>query len=197
MNLHDETVSREMRLKKIKPAFKVWLENEEGRYAFGEGLFALLQKIQELGTLSDAAKALGMSYRHAWGLIKKTERLIGEPLLKTRKGGKAGGGGAQITEAGERLLREFLRVKKTLSASSLDEYGWENLFAKISARNKIVGEVISVEKDRVSAVVKIRIDAPCVITAFITREAVEELGIKEGDKATAVIKATEVMVSKG
>jgi len=115
-------------------------------------------------------------------------------FLKTRKGGKAGGGGAQITEVGERLLKEFLRVKKTLSTSSLDEYGWENLFAKISARNKI--EVISVEKDKVSAVVKIRIDVPCIITAFITREAVEELGIKKGDRATAVIKATEVMVSK-
>ena len=137
-----------------------------------------------------------MSYRYAWGLIKKTESLIGEPLLKTRKGGKAGGGGAQITEVGERLLKEFLRVKKTLSTSSLDEYGWENLFAKISARNKIVGEVISVEKDKVSAVVKIRIDVPCIITAFITREAVDELWIKKGDRATAVIKATEVMVSK-
>ena len=67
---------------------------------------------------------------------------------------------------------------------------------KISARNKIEGEVISVKKDKVSAVVKIRIDVPSVITAFITREAVEELGIKEGDRATAVIKATEVMISK-
>ena len=174
----------------------MWLENEEGRYAFGEGPFTLLQKVQELGTLSDAAKALGMSYRHAWGLIKRIEGLIGEPLLKTRKGGKAGGGGAQLTETGKRLLKEFSRVKKTFSKSSLDEYGWENLFAKISARNRIEGEVVSVEKDKVSAVVKIRIDAPCVITAFITREAVEELGIKEGDRAAAVIKATEVMVSK-
>jgi len=156
----------------------------------------LLQKIQETGTLSDAAKALEMSYRHAWGLIKKTENLIGEPLLKTRKGGRSGGGGAQLTETGERLLKEFLRVKKAFSKTSLDEYGWENLFVKISARNKIEGEVISVEKDKVSAVVKIRIDVPCVITAFITREAVEELGIKEGDRATAVIKATEVMISK-
>jgi len=183
-------------MKKVKPAFKVWLENEEGRYAFGEGLFILLQKIRELGTLSEAAKSLEMSYRHAWGLIKKSERLIGEPLLKTKKGGKAGGGGAQITEAGERLLKEYLRIKKTFSTSSLDEHGWENLFAKISARNRISGEVLSVDKDRVSAVVKIRINIPCVITAFITREAVEDLGIKEGDRVTAVIKATEVMVSK-
>ncbi len=174
----------------------MWLENEEGRYAFGEGLFALLRNVQDLGTLSDAAKALGMSYRHAWGLIKRAEKILGEPLLKTRKGGKAGGGGSQLTETGEKLLKEFSRIKKALYKAPLDEYRWENLFVKISARNKIEGEVISVKKDKVSAVVKIRIDVPSVITAFITREAVEELGIKEGDRATAVIKATEVMISK-
>ncbi|HIE15083.1 TPA: molybdenum-pterin-binding protein [Candidatus Bathyarchaeota archaeon] len=67
---------------------------------------------------------------------------------------------------------------------------------KISARNKIKGEVISVEKDDVSAIVRIKINVPCILTTFITREAVEELGIKKGDRATAIIKATEVMVSK-
>jgi len=155
----------------------------------------LLRKVEELGTLSDAARALGMSYRHAWGLIKRTEKLMGKPLLKTWKGGR-GGGGAQLTETGLRLLKEFLRVKKTFSKASLDEYEWQNLFLKISARNRIRGEVISVEKDDVSAVVKMRVDTPCVITAFITREAVEDLGVKEGDRATAIIKATEVMISK-
>lgn len=137
-----------------------------------------------------------MSYRHAWGLVKEAENLIGEPLLETRKGGKAGGGGARLTRAGEEYLKDFSRVKENISKFSLDEFGWEDLFVKFSARNRIEGEVISVEKDRVSAVVKIEVDVPHVVTAFITREAVEDLGIKKGDRATAVIKATEVMVSK-
>jgi len=182
--------------KRLKPAFKVWLENDEGSYVFGEGPYELLKKIHELGTLSEAAEALGMSYRHAWGLVKEVESLIGEPLLETRKGGKTGGGGAKLTEAGERFLKEFSRVKENISKISLDEFGWEDLFMKFSARNKIGGKVISVEKDKVSAVVKIRVDVPHVVTAFITREAVEDLGIKKGDRAAAVIKATEVMVSK-
>jgi len=182
--------------KRLKPAFKVWLENEGGSYVFGEGPFTLLQKVQEMGTLSDAAKALGMSYRHAWGLIKQVEALVGEPLLETRKGGKVGGGGARLTGAAKDFLEEFSRVKENVSRASLDEFGWEDLFMKFSARNRIEGEVVSVEKDRVSAVVKIRIDVPCVITAFITREAVEELDVKKGDRAAAVIKATEVMISK-
>jgi molybdopterin-binding protein len=67
---------------------------------------------------------------------------------------------------------------------------------KISARNHLTGEVVSVKKDGVAAVVKLKIDAPAEITALITAEAVEEMGIKEGDKARAVVKATEVMISK-
>jgi len=137
-----------------------------------------------------------MSYRHAWGVIKEAESMIGQPLLETHKGGKAGGGGASLTEAGKAFLRDFSRVKESISKVSLDEFGWEDLFVKFSARNRIEGEVISVEKDRVSAVVKIKVDVPHVVTAFITREAVEDLEIKKGDRAAAVIKATEVMVSK-
>jgi molybdate transport system regulatory protein len=67
---------------------------------------------------------------------------------------------------------------------------------KISARNRLEGEVISVEKDKLAAIVKIRVDTPCVVTAFVTSEAIEELGIKKGDRAAAVIKATEVMLFK-
>ncbi len=66
----------------------------------------------------------------------------------------------------------------------------------ISARNRMAGVVKAVEKGEVASTVKIEITKPSVITAMITKEAVEELGLKEGDKVEAVIKATEVMVSK-
>ena len=66
----------------------------------------------------------------------------------------------------------------------------------ISARNRMAGVVKAIEKGEVASTVKIEITKPSVITAMITKEAVEELGLKEGDKVEAVIKATEVMVSK-
>ncbi|MGB7000492.1 MAG: TOBE domain-containing protein [Halobacteriota archaeon] len=66
----------------------------------------------------------------------------------------------------------------------------------ISARNRMAGVIKAVEKGEVASTVKIEIIKPSVITAMITKEAVEELGLKEGDKVEAVIKATEVMVSK-
>lgn len=67
---------------------------------------------------------------------------------------------------------------------------------KISARNMLKGTVESVDAGLIMASVKIKIESPDVITAIITKEAAENLGIKEGDKVAAIVKATEVMVGK-
>lgn len=67
---------------------------------------------------------------------------------------------------------------------------------KISARNRFRGKVISVEKDGVMAKVKVEVKTPVVVTALISKEAIEDLDIKVGGEAEAVIKATEVMIAK-
>lgn len=67
---------------------------------------------------------------------------------------------------------------------------------KISARNRFKGKVISVEKDGVTAKVKVEVKTPIVVTALISKEAVEDLDIKVGDEAEAIIKATEVIIAK-
>ena len=67
---------------------------------------------------------------------------------------------------------------------------------KMSARNMLNGKVEGVEVGKVMASVKIKIEAPDVITAIITKESVNELDIKEGDSVKAIIKSTEVMVGK-
>ena len=91
---------------KFKPNFKFWLETEDG-YVFGEGSFKLLQGIQEKGTLTASSQALHMSYRHAWGIIKQMEENLGTAVLVTYKGGKDGGGGAELTSIGEMLLKMY------------------------------------------------------------------------------------------
>ena len=67
---------------------------------------------------------------------------------------------------------------------------------KMSARNMIKGKVEDVKVGAVMASVKIKIEAPDIITAVITKESVNELDIKEGDTVKAIIKSTEVMVGK-
>ena len=67
---------------------------------------------------------------------------------------------------------------------------------EISARNGLKGKVEDVKLGEVMASIKIEITEPGVITAIITRESAEELGLAEGDEVKAVIKSTEIMVAK-
>ena len=66
---------------------------------------------------------------------------------------------------------------------------------KISARNKLAGKILEVTKGATTSHVRLEIGPGKVITASITNEAVAELGLKAGDQATAVIKASDVMIA--
>ena len=94
------------------------------------------------------------------------------------------------------MLREYKRVEGYVGEILGDEEYWEAVGLKTSARNRLKGTVQEIDKGVITARVKIKIEKPVVITAIISKEAVEELDIKTGDKVEAVIKATEVMVAK-
>ena len=66
---------------------------------------------------------------------------------------------------------------------------------KLSARNVLKGKIVSVTKGQTTAHVRLDIGGS-VVTSSITNEAVDDLGLKEGDTAYAVIKASDVMVGK-
>jgi molybdopterin-binding protein len=67
---------------------------------------------------------------------------------------------------------------------------------KLSARNQLRGTVKEVQKGQTTAHVRIDVGNGILITASITNEAVDELGLKPGDAATAIIKASDVLVGK-
>ena len=67
---------------------------------------------------------------------------------------------------------------------------------KLSARNQIKGTVIAVQKGQTTGHVRIDVGQGIVITSSITNEAIDDLDIKVGDEAMAVIKASDVMVAK-
>jgi molybdopterin-binding protein len=67
---------------------------------------------------------------------------------------------------------------------------------KLSARNQLKGKIVGVNKGTTTAHVRIDIGGGAVITASITNESVDELGLKVGDEAWAVVKASDVMVGK-
>jgi len=181
--------------KKHKPSCKVWLEYK-GKPLLGKGGAQILEAIKEAKSISKAAKELGMSYRYVWNYIEKIEKTMQKPVVQTHKGGKKGGGGAQLTKLGESLLKEYRLAEDYVGEVLGDETYWEAVGLKISARNRLEGVVQEVEKGTITAKVKIKIEKPITVTAIISKEAVEELDIKAGDNVEAVIKATEVMVAK-
>ncbi len=67
---------------------------------------------------------------------------------------------------------------------------------KLSARNQIPGTVVSVTKGQTTAHVKLDLGHGVIITASVTNEAVDDLGLEPGDAATAIIKASDVIIGK-
>ena len=116
---------REKKHQDLKPNYKLWFESD-GEYIFGPGACAILQAVHEEGTITKGALKLGMSYRYAWGVIKKIEKKLGIRLVKTYKGGTIGGGGAKVTEYGLKLINtytdlnsEFNEVLRSSDSSKL------------------------------------------------------------------------------
>lgn len=181
--------------KKHKPTAKVWLEFK-GEPLLGKGGAIILEAVKTEKSISKAAKKVDMSYRYVWNYLAKLKKTLHESVVETYKGGRKGGGGARLTALGESLLKEYRRVESYVGEVLDDEEYWVAAGLKISARNKLKGVVRNVDKGDVIAKVKVEVKTPAVITALISREAVEDLNIKVGDSVEAVIKATEVMIGK-
>jgi len=84
---------------------RIWLEGTDGTF-LGHGRVVLLERIKEHGSLSQAARSMEMSYKHAWDLLGSMNRQAGCILVETTRGGKCGGG-ARLTPAGEKAIAIF------------------------------------------------------------------------------------------
>ena len=102
----------------------LWLETGDGML-LGLGRIQLLELVEELGSLNKAAAAMGMSYRAAWGRMKQTETVIGEPLVE-RSGPKKG---FRLTPLGHEIVRLFRAwhqdVENFALARARDIFPWK------------------------------------------------------------------------
>ena len=98
---------------RIKPShievllnYKLWLSSVTGEGIIEEDRYELLREIHKKGSLSAAAKELGISYRKAWGDLKKAEQLLGYELTVKKRGG-ASGGCSILTDKAIKLLEAY------------------------------------------------------------------------------------------
>lgn len=102
----EDDCADEASMKRHEPSIRLhlWLETGDG-VMFGAGRAFLLQKIEECGSIRKAAEELGMSYRAAWGKIRKTEKILGVHLI-AQNGSKREG--HRLTESGRLLMEQYL-----------------------------------------------------------------------------------------
>jgi molybdate transport system regulatory protein len=95
----------------------LWLRLDFADGRVGPGKIALLEAIAEAGSISAAARSLGMSYRRAWELVAELNQIFTAPVVERVTGG-SGGGGARLTELGEALLVGFREIEATASRAA-------------------------------------------------------------------------------
>jgi molybdate transport system regulatory protein len=87
---------------------RLWIEND-GRTYLSWGRIVLLERIDEYGSVSAAAKSMKMSFSHAWHLVEVMNTLAPEPLVEKKAGGRKGGG-AWLTDAGKQAINDFWQL---------------------------------------------------------------------------------------
>jgi len=163
---------------------------------------ALVEAVGELGSISAAARKVGLSYKGAWDAIQALNNLFDAPLIAATPGGKAGGA-ARVTPRGEAALAAFRRVQVEMDAAlaRLDQGLGADVFwslgMKTSARNALRGRIAHVTPGAVNTEVTLRLADVLDIVAVVTAQSVEELGLAEGAPAIALIKSSFVILAKG
>lgn len=167
---------------------------------------ALVEAIGELGSISAAAKQLGLSYKGAWDVVQALNNLFDTPLIEAAPGGRAGGA-AVVTPRGRTVVTAFRRVQQELDATlakldaeltgapALDLF-W-SLGMRTSARNALRGVVSHVTPGAVNGEVTLALADGVEITAILTRRSIDDLGLVPGKPAIALIKASFIVLAKG
>ena len=94
----------------LRARFKLWLSTKGVEGVFGDGKWRLLKAVDQTGSLSAASELLRISYRKAWGDIKKVQDNLNVTLVEKQRGGRAGGK-TVLTDEGRKLLRAYTKFR--------------------------------------------------------------------------------------
>lgn len=186
------------------------LENSAGA-ALSSKRIRLLELVGELGSISQAAKAVPLSYKAAWDAIELLNSTAAQPLVERVAGGRQGGG-TQLTEYGRRMTvmyraleKEYQQTLDRLLASmdSLqqgDLKDFQQLMhrtaIKTSARNNFCGRVAGLRDQGVNYLVHLEVTPNLELAVLITKTSADNLGIVMGSEIFALFKAFSVQLSK-
>lgn len=185
---------------------RLWLYKGAQRL-LGKGRVQLLGLIEQHGSITRAAKAMGMSYKAAWEAVEMMNTLADAALVVRTRGG-AGGGETRLTDYGREMVRMFrvfheeherflTALSQRLQRADTVESLMRRFGMRSSARNQYWGRVLSVKRGAVNAEVTLSLGETDRIVASITNDSVESLDLQEGKEVCAMIKASFVIVGTG
>lgn len=177
----------------------------DGQGLLGPGRAELLERIDELGSMAGAARAMGMGYKHAWDMVEAMNNRADAPVVERLTGGR-GGGGTRLTEAGRALVAElraaeaaYDRFLELLSAEGGDPERihelTERLALRTSARNQWWGRVTALHPGRVSTEVTLTLGGGETLAVVVTNDSVQGLGLADGREVAALVKAPHVRLA--
>lgn len=163
----------------------------------------VLRRVAETGSISQAARDAGISYKAAWQAIDTLSNLSGQTLVERTVGG-SGGGGARITPQGLQLLSLADELARARAAVLLRFSGGAalpmGLGLRTSMRNQLPCRVEAVEPlgpDDPAVLVRLRTPGLALLTSSITRESADLLALAAGLEVLVLCKATAVRVGRG
>ena len=185
---------------------EIWLTDDSANRVLLEQL-GLLRAIAEAGSISAAAKSMGISYKTAWDRLERLNNLSKLPLLLRSAGGSKGGG-SRLTEYGRQLLTGFEELKKqhqeflqglNIQLQSLDDISGFMRHSSIqtSARNQYLGSVATIELGAVNTEVCVDLSDTLSVVAIVTERSREEMDLTVGDSIMVLIKASSVILAVG
>jgi molybdate transport system regulatory protein len=184
-------------------AGSLWFNRSESKFLGGDRI-SLLEKIDELGSITKAARAVGVSYKTAWDTVNLINNLAEKPLVERLTGGK-GGGGTNLTPEGKKVVSQFriiqeehrkylVNLEEMLGDTDSLQKFLRRISMKVSARNTFAGTVTNVTKGAVNAEVTLALKGGVPLIAVVTNGAVDNLGLKTGSEAYAIVKASSVII---
>jgi molybdate transport system regulatory protein len=184
-------------------AGSVWLHVADRMFLAGDRI-ELLEKIDEYGSITGAAKAAGISYKTAWDSINLMNNLADKPLVQRMTGGK-GGGGTHLTAEGRKAIVQFRIIQEEhrkflVNLSERVEHVdtlyklLRRITMKVSARNVFSGKVTEIKKGAVNAEIILTLKGGIPVAAVLTNGSVDNLGLAVGKDAYAIIKASSIII---
>lgn len=163
---------------------------------------ALLEGIGALGTVAQAARSVGLSYRQALNVLDRLNRQFRSPLTRTVAGG-LGGGQSALSELGQEVVTTFRRMERQANdAAAPHHLALQAMLAPelrdldLSARNVVEGKVISIKTDKILSLITFSMNNGETMSAIVTNDSAKDLRIRRGMKIKGVFKADKVILVK-